>query len=100
MMLLTKANRNSLPALYSQEHVPINEQVVQVKFFTPDSSWTWWAVEFDGEDRFFGWATDGANAPELGYFSLSELRSARGAMGLPVERDRYFSPTRWADVAS
>jgi hypothetical protein len=25
-----------------------------VKYFTPDSNWTWYASEFDGEDTFFG----------------------------------------------
>jgi hypothetical protein len=31
--------------------------------------------------------------PELGYFRLSELQSVRGNLGLPVERDRFFTPT-------
>ena len=99
MMLLTQANRKSLPALYANENTPAAEQVVQVKFFTPDSSWTWYATEFDGEDLFFGWATDGQSTPELGYFRLSDLRTAHGATCLPVERDMYFQPTQWADVA-
>jgi len=34
----------------------------------------------------------GWGAPELGYFSLSEIRSARGKLRLPVERDLYFAP--------
>jgi len=25
-----------------------------VSSFTPDSSWTWYAMEFDGVDTFFG----------------------------------------------
>ena len=35
---------------------------------------------------------------ELGYFSLSELKSVRGKFGLPVERDLYFQPTRLSEV--
>ena len=31
--------------------------------------------------------------PELGYFSLEELKGIRGHLGLPVERDRHFEPT-------
>ena len=27
---------------------------------------------------------------ELGYFSVSEIRRARGPLGLPVERDLFF----------
>jgi len=30
------------------------EALAQVKFFTPDSNWIWYASEFDGEDIFFG----------------------------------------------
>ena len=29
---------------------------------------------------------------ELGYFSLSELDSVRGPMGLPIERDLHYVP--------
>jgi hypothetical protein len=29
---------------------------------------------------------------ELGYFSLDELEAVRGPMGLPIERDLYFTP--------
>jgi Protein of unknown function (DUF2958) len=35
---------------------------------------------------------------ELGYFALSELTSIRGNLGLPVERDRYFQPTRLSAI--
>jgi len=90
MMLLTKKNRKDLPALYSQDGEGL-DAVAHVKFFTPDSSWTWYATEFDGEDRFFG-LVDGQDK-ELGYFSLSELTQLRGKLGLPVERDLYFEPT-------
>src|ERR1017187_4528458 len=32
--------------------------------------------------------------PELGYVSLHELAAARGPLGLPLERDLHFEPTR------
>tara|TARA_A100001037_G_scaffold222820_1_gene200648 strand:+ start:900 stop:1187 length:288 start_codon:yes stop_codon:yes gene_type:complete len=88
MKLLTKELRAKLPPLYSTEKD--KDPTAVVKFFTPDSNWTWFATEFDGEDRFFG-LVDGFDK-ELGYFSLSELASARGPLGLPIERDRWFSP--------
>ncbi len=88
MKLLTKELRAKLPPLYSTEKD--KDPTAVIKFFTPDSSWTWYATEFDGEDRFFG-LVDGFDK-ELGYFSLSELASARGPLGLPIERDRWFSP--------
>ena len=67
-----------------------------VKFFTPDSYWTWYATEFDGTDTFFG-LVDGQEQ-ELGYFSLSELEDVRGPLGLPVERDLHFNPTPLSEV--
>jgi len=86
--LLTAALRESLPPLYASENVP--DPLVRAKFFTPWTSWTWYAIEFDGEDLFFG-LVDG-NELELGYFSLSELQSIRGPGGLRIERDLYFEP--------
>jgi hypothetical protein len=37
-------------------------------------------------------------AKEFGPFSLSELQSIRGKLGLPVERDRFFKPTSLAEL--
>ena len=88
MKLLSKELRAKLPPLYSTEKD--EDPTAVAKVFTPDSNWTWYATEFDGEDRFFG-LVDGFDK-ELGYFSLSELASARGPLGLPIERDRWFSP--------
>ena len=51
--LLDQASREKLPPLYSQEEQGL-DAVAQVKFFTPDSNWTWYASEFDGDDIFFG----------------------------------------------
>lgn len=96
VMLLTKANRKALPALYSQDGKGM-DAVAQVKFFTPDGQWTWYATEFDGEDTFFG-LVQGLEQ-ELGYFSLSELQAARGPMGLPIERDRHFIPAPLTTVS-
>ena len=90
MKLLTKALRAKLPPLYANEEIGLDAKA-QVKFFTPDAQWTWYASEFDGEDLFFGLAV--GFCAELGYFSLSELKGVRGVLGLPVERDLYFKPT-------
>ncbi len=89
MHLLTAAIRRQLPPLGSTESQ--SDPLAVVKFFTPDGSWTWYATEFDGDDTFFGYV-DG-HFPELGYFSLKDLESVRGKLGLPVERDLSFKPT-------
>ena len=108
MKLMTKDLRKKLPALYSQEENP--DPMVVCKFFTPDAGWTWYAIEGSPVDEngyydtdkekvdyiFFG-LVSGAEV-ELGYFSLSELKSIRGKLGLPVERDLYFEPTRLSAI--
>jgi len=86
---LTEELRKKLPKLYECEDQGL-EALAQVKFFTPDSNWTWYASEFDGKDIFFGLVS--GFEVELGYFSLSELQSVRGPLGLPVERDLCFVP--------
>jgi len=97
MKLLTKAIKKALPPLYANENKPAGEAVAVVKFFTPDSNWTWYATEFDGEDMFFG-IVDG-HVSELGYFSLSELQRSRGPMGLHIERDMYWKPKTLKEIA-
>jgi len=94
MELLTQELRQQLPPLYSQEAVA--DSLVICKFFTPDAQWTWYALEFDGEDVFFGWVV--GFEQELGYFRLSELESVRGPLGLQIERDLHFHPTRLSEV--
>ena len=96
MQLLTKELRAKLPKLYETEDIPVEEKTAVVKFFSPDGSWTWYGVEFDGKDLFFG-LVDGFEK-EWGYFSLKELQSVRGSLGLPIERDLYFKPTKIKDI--
>lgn len=88
--LLTTEIRMQLSALYANEEIGL-KALARVKFFTPDSHWTWYASEFDEEDLFFGLVI--GDFAELGYFSLSELQSVRGPLGLPVERALHFKPT-------
>lgn len=89
MDLLDGMSRAALPDLYSGEQAGLSG-IAPVKFFTPDANWSWYASEFDGEDMFFG-LVSGLEV-EIGYFSLSELDSIRGKLGLPVERDLYYVP--------
>ena len=96
MELMPEAVRKKMPKLYEQEKLG-TDAVAYVKYFTPDSSWTWYATEFDGEDIFFG-LVDGFEK-ELGYFSLSELRYVKGPMGLPIERDLYWEPKTLREFA-
>jgi Protein of unknown function (DUF2958) len=94
MMLLTKTLRKQLPPLYSTENE--KDPMVICKFFFPAWHWTWYAIEFDQENLFFGFV-DG-DFPELGYFSLQELTEHRDMLGLPIERDRFFQPCRLSEL--
>ncbi len=67
------------------------ETIAPLKFFSPDSNWTWYPTGFDGDDIFFGLVS--GYAVELGYFSLTELEELRGGLSLPVERDLHYKPT-------
>ena len=78
-----------LPPLYATEDE--RDSVARVKFFTPWAGRTWYSVEFDGDDPFFGLVV--SLEKELRYFSLRELESFRGLGGLRVEPDLSFEPT-------
>ncbi len=90
MKLMTDALRAQLPNLGDTEGIPLTSKVAYVKYFTPDSNWTWYACEFDGQDTFFGYV-QGMDS-EWGYFSLEELSWVRGPLGLSIERDLSFTP--------
>ncbi len=90
MELLDGVGRALLPPLYSNEERGLNA-VAPLKFFAPGIAWTWYPTEYDGENLFFGLVA--GLEVELGYFSLTELEGVRGAFGLPLERDLYFTPT-------
>jgi hypothetical protein len=89
MELITADLKKRLPQLYATEQQGM-KALALVHYFTPDSSWDWYATEFDGHDIFFGLVK--GDFLELGYFSLSELKAARGKLGLPIERDLYWQP--------
>lgn len=81
---------DQIPRLYATQHD--DDPTARLKLFTPDSSWTWWIVEFDPDERLC-WGLVRGHERELGYFSLTELGSIRGPLGLPIERDLHFEPT-------
>jgi hypothetical protein len=87
MKLLTEEIRKQLPPIRAQEQS--EDPTVYAKFFCPWNQWTWLAYEFDGEDVFFGYVK--GDFDEYGTFSLSELESVVGPMGLTIERDIYFT---------
>ena len=99
MKLLTKELQKRLPPLYGTETIPLEEKIVQVKYFTPWTNWTWYGVEFDPKERRFWGLVDG-HEKEWGYFMLDDLEKGHGPRltGLNVERDLYFKPCKVKDL--
>ncbi len=84
MKLLTKEIISKLPKLYANENKKPEDISIIVKFFCPWNQWTWYATEYDGENEFFGYVR--GLFDELGYFTLSELESITGPMGLKIRK--------------
>jgi len=96
MKLMTQKVIKSLPALYSQEDV--KDPICKLKFFTPDSSWTWYIIEGqkqeDGDWVFLSKVVSHlCPEGELGYVTLAQLKEVRGSFGMPIERDMYWDDT-------
>jgi Protein of unknown function (DUF2958). len=99
MILLTASQRAQLLANGRQadtDHIPV------VKFFNPFGAGVWLATELDEDgDIMFGLADIGY--PELGSWSLNELRSIRLPFGMGIERDLLFTAdfpiSVWAKAA-
>lgn len=94
MELLTPELRAEFRRVGSQENDP--DPLVVAKFFNPQGAGTWFATEYDEAARcFFGFVSIfGDGNDEWGSFSLEELTSYRGRLGLGIERDCHFTPTR------
>lgn len=80
----------------NQERIEAGEDTIDhhpvVKLFTPDAGATWLLSETDPEDPDIahGLCDLGLGFPEIGSARLSEIRSVRGRLGLPIERDLHF----------
>ena len=85
-----------IPDLYEIEE--IDDPLCYVKLFLPSTAWSWYIIELSKTDHnlCFGYVV--GIESELGYFSLQELESLRGSMGLSVERDVGFVPTGLASI--
>ncbi|NOT54797.1 MAG: DUF2958 domain-containing protein [Deltaproteobacteria bacterium] len=94
---ITKEERETMLA-YGQQSARGQEidPFPVVKLFTPDAGATWLLTELDPDDPdiAFGLCDLGMGYPELGSVRLSEVTSVRGKLGLPIERDLYFTADR------
>jgi hypothetical protein len=98
MKLLTPGILREFKNIGSQENE--NDPVVVAKFFNPQGAGTWYATEYNPEERvFFGYVSIfGDHNDEWGTFALEELESFRGCFGLGLERDIFFTPGHASEV--
>ena len=90
MELIPKELLNQIPKLYETEDEI--DPIAYVKLFI--DGWTWYIIEFSIDKNIcFGYVISPFGA-ELGYFSLEEIRSIKGSLGIGVELDLEFKPTR------
>lgn len=91
MTLIPQEIQHSIPDLYETEDTP--DPICHVKLFLPGTEWTWYIIEFSKKDSMTCFGFVQGLEDEFGYFSLDELSSIRGSLGLKVERDLLFQPT-------
>ena len=95
MKLLTQEIKRKLPKIYATEQIPLPEKTIICKFFNPCGIGTWYCIEGQQEeDDFIFFGLVDLHEKEFGYFSLRELEEINLAMGLKIERDLWFSPSK------
>ena len=90
MKQITKAIREKLIANHKNQDGTKEFKAV-LKLFNPTGLGTWYLSELDPETNVaFGLChiTD----KEYGYVDLNELENFKGALGLGIERDKFFTP--------
>lgn len=94
MELIPQEIKELIPKLYETEKQ--NDPIVYVKLFL--DGWTWYITELSIDNNIcFGYVISPFES-ELGYFSLNEIKSIKGSLGLSVERDISFKPTALAII--
>ena len=96
MELIPKSIQSQIPKLYETED--IKDPTAHVKLFMPNSNWTWYITEISIDDDIcFGYVVSPFGS-ELGYFSINEIKSVRGSLGISAERDEQFKPCKLSQI--
>jgi len=94
MKLIPQELRKKIPSLYATEEEP--NPTVHVKLFL--DGWTWFITEMSIDNNIcFGYVVSPFGR-ELGYFSLNDISTAKGSLGLGVKRDLYFKPALLSEI--
>lgn len=94
--LIPQTLLSDIPDLYETEG-SLNP-LCYVKLFTPDSNWTWYIIEFSKTDAKTCYGYVYGLEGGLGYFTLEEIEEIHGPLGLAIERDMSFNPTKFSDI--
>ena len=87
-------NKLNIPKLYETEEQI--DPIVYVKLFL--DNWTWFITEISIDNNIcFGYVISPFGA-EFGYFSLEEIKSIKGNLGISIERDLYFKPIKLSSI--
>ena len=97
--LMTKELGDTIPALYTNEHVKnFDDVIAPAKLFSPYAGWRWYVTEWQAETGTCFGLVEGLEV-ELGYFDLTELAEATVFGGVPaVERDLYWQPKTIGEI--
>ena len=98
MRLMTAELEKRFAQVGSQEEV--KDPVIIAKFFNPMGAGTWYATEYDSDNKmFFGYVSIfGGIEDEWGYFSMTELESYESPYGTGIERDLYWTERKASSV--
>ena len=88
MKLLTRELLKKLPPIGHSIKTKEEPQAI-VKWFTPDSNWTWYVAEYNPENGMCWGLVDGFEK-EFGFFTIDEIQKLKGPLKLPIERDMWF----------
>lgn len=96
MTLIPQELLNTIPDLYDTEEIP--DPICHIKLFLSGIEWTWYVTELSRQEQnlCFGYVIGLEN--ELGYFTLDELESLQGSLGISVERDEAFVPIPLSEI--
>lgn len=94
----TFQDRPAYRYIRKSDHVPstdtayrVEDPIVRIKLFNPVGIGRWYICGYDPETRVAYGATE-LTELESGDFDMAELVALRGLMGLPIERDLWFTP--------
>jgi hypothetical protein len=87
---------DKLPTMVNLD-TPLAETVAKVRLFNPTGIGTWWIASYD-PDTGIAYGVADLHEREVGDFYIPELVDFRGRMGLPIERDLYYTPVSLAAV--